>query len=690
MATITDHPFVLANDTWNKVLNSAVTGYPTQDYSAVLDTSKVDSSIAIQPWQIVTNIGALWGNTVDNFMRVSWPVIVGVLNGSIGGLGDFVGPASSTQYGIVRYANGTGKLGLTSTITITDNAGIGDQMSLPNAGEFRTEGTSSIITGAGSAVGPRVGQPGGADTAHVLELFSGLSVNSVATRVFAGNRDPNTFVTGNPGDRYEQVNGDQSTTWRYLAGLAGTGSWVNEQTRSEAAVSGVTSGGRITVASITNVQVNAGTAVLEEYVSPTVIRRHRTSWNTQSIAVSGSGLTDPAAYWVVTDAGYTGTATIAERTVPSTARNEVNLGVSLHASGDVVDTIPAPKIHRDTGRVVREMLSAKLGAIVRSGTVSEIGATLTVQTTDYSLLVEGVNFYNDVQTAHTITAPAENPLTFTSIASDGTPFNDGLNAVPKTWNNGGVETALTGTQAVVHQLVILPPRSVGATDNSLLQLGTTAYADYNTAVANIASEKAKNPLWSVASYLGGRIASIVVNASATVWADASAHVFTDSGDSSGASITTTSYDNLSDTPGPKIGQDGKVPVVDVTEQVHVYADVKGVFVWGSEDNKNTTAGTPILGKQFVEAPRWISQTVKIALQTATSASALTVDVKADGVSIVDGALPSLGIGATGPVTANLLVASRVQGTRLEIEPISTDVDWRGLTVQLIGNTKYNS
>lgn len=86
MATVSDFPFdPIANPTWNDVLTSVVSGFPGQTYSPVLDTLKFDSSITIQPLETPAQIGAVWSNSVDTFMRVAWPAIVQILTG-VGGV----------------------------------------------------------------------------------------------------------------------------------------------------------------------------------------------------------------------------------------------------------------------------------------------------------------------------------------------------------------------------------------------------------------------------------------------------------------------------------------------------------------------------------------------------------------------------------------------------------------------------
>lgn len=92
MATVSDFPFdPNVNPTWGDILDSTVSGFPGQTYTPVLDTGKVDSSIVINPLLVPQQIGAVWSNTVDTFMRVSWPAIVSVLVGGGGGGSTFLG-----------------------------------------------------------------------------------------------------------------------------------------------------------------------------------------------------------------------------------------------------------------------------------------------------------------------------------------------------------------------------------------------------------------------------------------------------------------------------------------------------------------------------------------------------------------------------------------------------------------------
>lgn len=225
MATSSNHPFIpTTNDTWQKVLDAAVTGFPGQDYKNVLDTQKIDSSTAIQPWQIVTNIGAIWGNTVDTFMRVAWPAIVHVLGGGAG-TGDFVGPNGSTQFGIVRYANTTGKLGLDSAITVTGLTG--NVMELPAGGSVRTQGAGSILSGSGGALGPTIGTTGQDDTAYVALFTSGVAATSASSRFHTGNRDPVGNVTGQPGDYYLRASTTTSAMYVHRGASSNNTDWVD-------------------------------------------------------------------------------------------------------------------------------------------------------------------------------------------------------------------------------------------------------------------------------------------------------------------------------------------------------------------------------------------------------------------------------------------------------------------------------
>jgi hypothetical protein len=65
----------------------------------------------------------------------------------------------------------------------------------------------------------------GADTQQVLRLET-HGTNGVSINLFMGNRDPNGFVTGSPGDFYYRSNGVSSTEYQHKGASSSNNDWV--------------------------------------------------------------------------------------------------------------------------------------------------------------------------------------------------------------------------------------------------------------------------------------------------------------------------------------------------------------------------------------------------------------------------------------------------------------------------------
>ncbi len=447
---------------------------------------------------------------------------------------------------------------------------------------------------------------------------------------------------------------------------------------AEPASSGIKSGGLLSVASGTEVGIAAGEAVLIERLGGGDTVEHPTTWAAQDI--TSTRLAEAGSFWVVTDPGFTGTATIIEQSGPTTEYDQVELGVSVHRGGAVTAVLSAPQVYKDLGRLVRDALDTDDGLRRQSGSINEVASTLTSSNTAITMFGEGINWHVDAMEGHIATAPAANPTTFDTIRGDGSVIAAAQTAYPKQWNNSGTATALTGKNAVVHQVAVFPS---GLT---VCQMGTTSYKDFAEAVQFMGFETVNNPLWNVAAYLGVRMAAVVIAADATQWADTFARIYPSGVGGTGGGSGVSTYDELGDTPTSKAGQVGRVVAVNAAASDHEYADATGTFVWYSEGNKNSGAGVSALGTQHVKSANWIGQTIQINVETSPTTAALQVDIKAGGVSIVDGPLPSIGIGAN-TATANLLTAARPDGTALTVETISTDTTWASLMVEATGHAR---
>lgn len=437
---------------------------------------------------------------------------------------------------------------------------------------------------------------------------------------------------------------------------------------------GIRVGGALSVASGTEVGIEAGEATLVQRTAGGGAIERTTSWAAQDIA--SARLAQAGSFWIVTDPGFTGTATIVERATPTTAHDEVQLGVSVHRGGVVTSTLSAPQVYRDAIKLLRDVLATDEGVRLRGGSINEIAATLTSARVGVELLGEGLNWHTDEDEAHVLAVADASPLTFDTIQPDGSTIATAQTAYPLTWNNAGTPTALTGNKAAVHQVAVFPG------GYTVVQLGTTAYASFADAAGSMAIEAQQNPLWDVARYLGAHIAFVVVKAGATQWADNVARIFPSVGLSGGSSGVST-FDELLDTPTAKTGQAGKSLAVNAAETDLEYVDKPGTYVWVSRYNENTGAGVSTFGVQHITSTKWVPSTIKITVQTSPTTAALQVDIKSGGVSIVDGALPSIAIAGT-TATANLLTTALDEGDDLTVETISTDTSWESLTIEAKG------
>lgn len=437
---------------------------------------------------------------------------------------------------------------------------------------------------------------------------------------------------------------------------------------------GIRIGGELSVASGTEVGIEAGEATLIQRIAGGGAVEHQTSWAAQDI--TSTRLAQAGSFWIVTDPGFTGTATIVERALPTTAHDEAQLGVSVHRGGAVTSTLSAPQVYRDAVKLLRDVLQGDEGVRLRSGSIVEVAATLTSARVGVELLGEGLNWHADEDEAHVLGVADASPLTFDTIQPDGSTIAVAQTAYPLQWNNGGTPTALTGDSAAVHQVAVFPG------GYTVVQLGTTEYASFADAAGSMGLEAKSNPLWDVARYLGAHVAFVVVKAGATQWADNVARIFPSVGLAGGASGVST-FDELLDTPSTKSGQVGKTLAVNAAGDALEYVDRAGTYVWVSRYNENTGVGVSRFGKQHITSPKWVPSTIRITVETSPTTAALQVDIKSGGVSIVDGALPSIAIAGT-TATANLLTTALDEGDDLTVETISTDVSWESLTIEAKG------
>lgn len=442
--------------------------------------------------------------------------------------------------------------------------------------------------------------------------------------------------------------------------------------------------GQLSIFSPTTVRIAAGpNEMLVERLPAATSVEHPVNWVQTDIVVAG--IANIASFYVIQDAGFTGTGTAVElSSLPSAATLRANswlfLGTSIHLGGVVVGVFSAPDLHDDQGFLLEALLELLGGVARKSGNMVEIPASLTMQTETTVLFGQSLNFHTDPLDPHDITlAASPGVVTFTTIDGAGSVFNTGVSIFPKTWNNLGAETALTGNRAAVHQVAVLPDGDI------LVQLGTTNYNNYQSAVEAIGLEQLVNPLWVVADVLGGTYGVCVISNGATVWADGLAHLIplNEGGGTSGGGVTELL--GLSDTPNTFVTFDSQVLVVNNAEDGTRFGKIRAQLPIPVVGNIDASLGAvlDVAMPVHINGFRFIADNVHLEVKTAPTGIDLEVDVRIAGSSVFGVPLPkiltSATVGQLAPVTTD-----HFQGDRIRVDINDGDATWLDMTVTLEG------
>jgi hypothetical protein len=457
---------------------------------------------------------------------------------------------------------------------------------------------------------------------------------------------------------------------------------------TEPPVTGVINPGNleISVFSGTQIQVAAGDLAIAIRTTALDVTEFQANHASAS-QITPVNLAARTSFWTASDTGLTGTVVIKEyATHPTVAdlRREALLGVSLHDAGVVVAVINTPDIYRDQGQGLNDIWrpSNTEGLDVQPGTgqATEVGATLTIQTTAMIVEAKGIGFHSSsgVDPNHSPPIAAQNPFVYRTIEGDGTIFATGVSTFPTTWNNSGVETALTASRAVVHQVAWL------ASGEGIVQLGTNDYKNYDEAVSSITIERIQNPLWDIAREFGAVIGVVVIsNDATTLWADGIAHLFP----MSGGQVTVggvTNYLGLTDTNTDYVGRVGQVPTVNSGEDALGFGTIRTQVLASFPGN---IPGAPLVDIALpipVNASEFHIDNVRLRVKVAESTTPVIIDVNINGTTIYPGSKPTLG---TGVLTSDEAVspdAVAVQGDALTIDLDAGGAVWEDLTVAIQG------
>lgn len=456
---------------------------------------------------------------------------------------------------------------------------------------------------------------------------------------------------------------------------------------TEPVVTGIINPGdlELSVFSGSQIQIAAGDLAIANRVNPLDVRQFLSN-HAAPVQIAPVNINSRVSFWTASDAGFSGLVTIKEYSTHPTVgdlRVESLLGISLHSDSVVVDVINSPDIYRDQGQSVDDLLRrGSEGAQIQSGTgvASEIPGTLQIETTTATVESKGIGFHSSggVDPNHASLMVAQDPFEFDTIRPDGSVFSLGLNNFPKTYNNLGTETALTGKRAAVHQVAWM------INGQGICQLGTTQYNNWDNAVSSIVQELLLNPLWPPARALGATIGVVVIsNDATTLWLDGVARMFpVSNGQISVGGVT--NYLGLADTPGDRIGKDGQVPSVNDAESEDAYGKIRTQIMPGFPGNVPGAPLTNIALPIPVNAAKFHIDNIHLEVKTAETVTPVIIDINIDGTTIFPGAKPTLGTGVLKSDTAVSPDAIAVKGQAITVDLDAGGVEWQDLTVAIQG------
>lgn len=457
---------------------------------------------------------------------------------------------------------------------------------------------------------------------------------------------------------------------------------------TEPPVTGVVNPGHLemSIASATEVGFAAGDIAIANRINSRDVQE-QIATQSGAATITPTNLANRSSFWTASDAGFTGTIVIKEYAAHPTVadlRKEALLGISLHSGGNVVAILNSPDPYRDQGQAVNDLWrpsdSGGLDVQAGTGVATEKAATLRIQTSEMIIEGRGLGFHSTagIDPNHSPPIAAQNPFSFATIESNGDVFNLAVLDFPKTWNNAGTETALTGNRAVVHQVAWL------ANGEGIVQLGIKNYNDYDTAVAAITSERILNPLWDIAREFGASIGIVVIsNNATTTWDDGIAHLFP----MQGGQVSTggiTQYVGLTDTPTDRAGKAGRIPFVNASEDADNYGKQRTKVTFQFPGNVPGAPLTDIALPETINARAFHIDSVRLTVKVADGVTDLIIDVNVDGTTIFPGAKPTLAAASLTSSTAISPDAIGVKGDSIKIDLDQGGTVWEDLTVALEG------
>lgn len=252
-----------------------------------------------------------------------------------------------------------------------------------------------------------------------------------------------------------------------------------------ASLSGIISGGKLTAslgASVFTIEAGTG-VVFDSYSDPTVSASIPFSWAEDTNVPVSPEIADllvaTIKVFVRTSYGVTYVYKVVGDVPLSTYRDNVFLGTVYVVNGVITDILSTPSVIKQTATDVYDLMV--VDPVLHGGLIFPVPSTLSLWQQAGTIFYPGISWHDqDHKNPNTFyfgssSEEPRQPVPILLLDSSGGIQGTGVTVVPKTYENSGVITALTGTQATVHKVY-----SIGLNGNNkqyVLSYGQYMYVD---------------------------------------------------------------------------------------------------------------------------------------------------------------------------------------------------------------------
>lgn len=292
---------------------------------------------------------------------------------------------------------------------------------------------------------------------------------------------------------------------------------------SKGVSTGVLSGGEISVNGLNAaaIDISPTVAYVMDYITdPEIPGYKRLSLPAMTVPLAGASLTRVVTWWLIDSTG----AVIQQASKPSNTqrRTHVVLGATAYdvGSGTIINDQSLPVIVPQLGNQFVDLVDAMGPFNIRGNVITPNGANLSINRSAGSVFARAFNHFNGpvlTDDPHVVPTTAQTPVSLDRLTQlvNGVPTPPVTTIDPTKWDNGGVLTAVTGNNATLQRVWLVPAGPIG--DQVFVQYGQQVFASLTAAIDAIgAGNYIVNPTIDGVAIL---LATIAVKGTATALND---------------------------------------------------------------------------------------------------------------------------------------------------------------------------